>query len=115
MEHPEDDPERMFSARVLFKKDTPSPIRVKSSLGGEAPLKETISSAEEELASEHSCSETVNRPSPILAEDVNRVQGLFNNLVSSAEEESSDPSSRASGNAHGLPFKVASSPKAEPD
>jgi hypothetical protein len=109
MEHPEDDPERMFSPRVLFKKDTPSPTRVKSSLGGKAPLKATTSSA-----SEQSCSETVNRPSPKLAEDVSRVQGLHNSLVSSAEEDSSGPSMGGSGNAHGLTFKVASSPKIDP-
>lgn len=114
MEHPEDDPERMFSARVLFKKDTPSPKRVGSALGGKAPLKATTSSAEEELASEQSCSESVNRPSPFLAEDLSRGQGLFNNLVSSAEEDSSDPSAGCSGNAHGLALKGASNPKTEP-
>jgi hypothetical protein len=99
---------------VLFKKDTPSLTRVKSSLGKKATLEATTSEAEEELASKHSCAETVNRPSSILTEDVSRVEGLLNNLVSSAEQASSALSTRGSANEHGLAFKVASSGKAEP-
>ncbi|GAQ87126.1 hypothetical protein KFL_003330070 [Klebsormidium nitens] len=103
MEHPEEDPERMFSVRAL--KHSP-PTRVRSPLAEEAsPPEATTSSAEEELAGDPRFVESVNRPPLLFKSPGSGIVEGFHTPVWTAEEGPSGGSTPRSVNR--LPSPVA--------
>lgn len=111
MEHPEEDPERMFSVRAL--KHSP-PTRVKSPLAEEAsPPEATTSSAEEEPVSDSGLEDSENRPPVLVKTPGSGFAEGFHTSVRIAEEGPSGGSTPRSVNRLPSPVADAETPERE--